>query len=172
NENEPTIRVQAIQEDRFRVFFQGEESQNVWLRIYDRNRVLLYSEAFKGTSEFAKLYNLANLPEGIYFLEFSGKGWKRSEKVELGQSAAKKEFQADITTFEDSRKVILKLDNPEIKEVFVYVQNKWGEYLFNDMVQLNEDGSRTFRFEGYPQGAYTFWVKAGKTTQTELIRLR
>ncbi|MEL6250861.1 MAG: hypothetical protein AAFR87_02520 [Bacteroidota bacterium] len=169
--SDPMIKVQAVKGDRYRIFFQGEQMENVWLRIYDKYREKLYSEEFKSTLEFAKLYDFANLPDGEYYIEFSGKGWRKTEKLEILRIKNQKDFTAQLTTFEGSGKVLLQIDNPEIQEVYVYVEDKRGAVMFDDSIELNKDGSRTFRFDGFAKGTYTFRVYAGETTQTEQLSL-
>lgn len=169
--NEPQIKVQSVEANRFRIFYQGTLKENVRLSIYDTNRERVYSEDFRGATAFAKLYDFNSLPQGTYYIEVSGKGWRKKEKVERSKLALDKGFEVNLTQMEGGSKVLLEIDDPEIKEVALMIEDRRGEILFNDKVELTQEGKRVIRFEGYVNGAYTFRVFSGTQAQTEVLSL-
>lgn len=169
--NDPQIKVMSVKDNKYRIFYQGTQKENVRLTIYDKDREKVYSEAFKGTLEFAKLYDFTKMPQGVYFIEFSGKGWRKKEKVELLKLGGVEALEAKLTQMGKNDKVFLQIDNPEIKEVTLLIENSRGEIMFNDKVELDAQGGRVFRFEGFIQGAYTFRIFSGTVAKTEVLSL-
>lgn len=169
--NDPQIKVLSVKDNKYRIFYQGTQKENVRLSIYDQNREIVYSEAFKSTLEFAKLYDFTKMPQGVYFIEFSGKGWRKKEKVELLKLRGGEPLEATLTQMGKDDKVFLQIDNPEIKEINLLIESSKGEILFNDKVELDARGSRVFRFEGFIHGAYTFRIFSGSVAHTQVLSL-
>ena len=167
--NAPTIKLVTSQEaKKVKLIYQAPEKENFRVRIFDEENRQIYSYFFKAKDQLTIPFDFNQAPAGEYSFELVGKDWKFSDKVELKPEA--KELKADLNLISSSKLVHLKVENPGTNRVYVIVRDANDQVLLDDLVDLDENGMRTFNLAGVNTDLVTFVILGDSKTFKRQIR--
>ncbi|MFZ2906548.1 MAG: hypothetical protein WAZ98_10130 [Cyclobacteriaceae bacterium] len=125
-----------------RVIYQTEKPSSVLIKIYDGQDQEVFSDVVKSNESFSRVYNLTNMPEGIYRVSMEDENGKREEtfnthkKIELLSSVihSKKLNKCLVTLYSQGTteaKITLKDDNRNVLAADNFTVNGQSVRLFN-----------------------------------------
>ena len=77
-------KVTALEDaQKYRVIYQAPETEDVKVLLYNDKKQLIFSEVVAETDGFAKIYDMAELKDGVYTFELTSKSFSHQEKVSV-----------------------------------------------------------------------------------------
>ena len=156
----------------YRLAFQATESEDLTILVLSGSRELLYRKRLKDVSEFNKEFRLSSAPEGTYLFVVRGNGWQHVEEVEYEKKAPVNPLQVNLIHTDKSERVLLHVQGAQSDEVFVTITDAFNKVLFQDYVELNEEGIRPFNLEAISSGRIYFQVTDDLLSSGDMMVLR
>jgi hypothetical protein len=167
------VKVEKSASKKVRVYTKPGTS--VDLALIDADGNVLYRGVIAKNEQHATSFNLANLPDGQYYLTAGNNAWWMSQgltikanSVNVDERNIQQVAKPTLTAYEKNKiKVVLPVSNVEQSTVAIYDPQ-------NVLVQTDSfKGSvRRFDLSGLPDGAYTFVVGPDQKQFTTRISIQ
>jgi hypothetical protein len=167
------VKVEKSASKKVRVYTKPGTS--VDLALIDADGNVLYRGVIAKSEQHATSFNLANLPDGQYYLTAGNNAWWMSQgltikanSVNVDERNIQQVAKPTLTAYEKNKiKVVLPVSNVEQSTVAIYDPQ-------NVLVQTDSfKGSvRRFDLSGLPDGAYTFVVGPDQKQFTTRISIQ
>lgn len=159
------------------VHFEMTQSDKVYVQFLDEDDVVLWSETAEGASMYAKKFNLAQLPKGVYRIIISDEHSEYVKEVRKSQNGVEEISDSMLKIAEPIIKVIdgkLKviMQDGVNKITRVAFEGQIGGVFFEDKMESSEQGfAKTYVLNELPKGSYTAIVSTSKKTYYETVTL-
>lgn len=168
----PTISLQQKDSKSFTLLLEELNQQAYTIQLKDRAGVRLFQEKLVGKAAFGKVYNLKNLPAGVYTLTVENKQTLFSQVITIEGASLKINTENWKTSYKPHFNhgydhldlIFLQLENWSTKVEILNIDN---EVIFTKTIK--ETGSICLRFDTQKldYGDYTFKVSVGGKTYLE-----
>lgn len=147
----------------------------VKVKLEDADGLTLYSKNVKGENGFAKLLNVNDLPNGVYYIvvEDNNKITKQAFRIDSEQIVLNdyKEEVIQKPTFQyNARRQLVLLNTVADGVIEVNIQDDNGNNLL--MMEENNQFEKAFNLENLNRGTYTFIMKYGGKTFYENVTIK
>ncbi|MEM7656083.1 MAG: hypothetical protein AAF399_08145 [Bacteroidota bacterium] len=165
--NESWVQVVAQTEDRFELVCTSISPTNVKVTVFNENGQRLHIEKGKQLSQFGRVFDFQNQPEGTYTFEIQVGETVHEKTIEIKRSA---KLGLMVQPLEAEKKVWLQVLGAQDQEVWVSLTDRSGETWFSESVILSEAGERVFDLSLVQGNELNLTVSDGSRTASQLIR--
>lgn len=147
--------------------FNDVNNGEVIILLKDDNDAILHKEVVAIQTNFAKKFNLKNLPAGLYFLEISDELTEVIQPLKVSKStidldpSARTKFYKPVYRFENNKLNInfLAINSDKIN---VYVFDAQNQQIFSEKFETNgKPFGQRFDLSTLEKGEYNIKIKAG-----------
>jgi hypothetical protein len=133
-----------------KVFYKGDETNDVKVRIYNERDQIIFAEKIKKTNGFSRPYNFSNLPSGNYKIELLDNSGSQFERVNYSITPEKRRKFSNLTRVGGSRdKFILSVPNKGSDKIFVTIYTEENAVLYSGEETITSDFAKVYSFEHY-----------------------
>lgn len=176
----PAITLKNIPaEKKFSLSIEGlNESENVAIVLTDINGQVLLREEAKGGKQFAKIFNLNQLPAGEYFISIRTSLQETVQPISLTQAEVlvdtgkRKEFFSPVIKVANSDHVDVSLFNGRLADVKVNILDYQNRPVFQEKLENVLLVQKRYRLDKLPWGQYTIEVVTPTHTYSKSFNIR
>lgn len=150
----------------FKVIYEGLSTGKVTMKIFDKNRNLVFSEVINGVDGFIRPVNFAGMQPGEYTIEVSDASGKQVQKVEYTTDNAIKSVH--VAKLGSESKYLLAVANAGAEEFNVRIFDGNNNLIHNEDLMVNGELGLVYNLKDV-SGVPTFEVTA-KSTGAKLIK--
>jgi hypothetical protein len=139
------VRLEEVSGAVYRLVYPVRSAGFVFVKIYNRENQLIYSDRIKNRNGFTRPYDFTGLPDGNYnFQIWSGSG-KISRNLILRNPVNHLDVAVEETKNPESYRLIVKGVTREPIYVDIYDENE--ELVYGETLDVDKDFSRIYSFE-------------------------
>lgn len=176
----PSVTLKGIPaEKKFSLTIEGmSEREKVSITLSNEDGQVLLQEEAKGKKEFAKVFNLKQLPAGEYFLTVSTNLRKSVQPITLTSGEVlvnpdkRREFYSPVISVGGSEYVDVSLFNGRIANITVNIRNHGSELVFQEKLENVLVVEKRYRLDKLPWGQYTIEVITPDDTYYKTFNVR
>ncbi|MFY0686524.1 MAG: T9SS type A sorting domain-containing protein [Cyclobacteriaceae bacterium] len=131
-------------EKSFRVLYQGYQSEDVQVQLINEQGKVMYQEMMKNTQEFAKSYDISQLPDGAYQVEVTSGGIVYEEQFSISSWNA---HNIKIISNQQEGKIALMGQNDSGDYLKVYILDDQGQILFKEKLEKGQDIGKLYNVQ-------------------------
>ncbi len=161
------VRLEEFSYARYKLVYPVRNTEVVFVKIYNQNNQLVYSEKIKNKDGFTRPYDISKLPDGKY--KFIMKSSNGSIMRDILHKFEKNDLNVSIvgTGTEDSYKLIVRGVSPNPVYVDIYTDKKG--LVFEDTIDSGKNFSRVYTFQKKTDNL-TFVVTQKNNSVTKHVR--
>lgn len=127
-----------------RVIYQTEKPSSVQIKIYDDRDHEVFSDVVKSNESFSRVYNLTNMPEGIYRVSMEDENGKREETFSTHK---KVELLSSVIHAKKLNKCLVTLYSKGLTDARITLKDGNRNVLAADNFSVNGQSVRLFNLE-------------------------
>ncbi|MCB0557919.1 MAG: T9SS type A sorting domain-containing protein [Lewinellaceae bacterium] len=177
NDNLPSITLKNIPaEKKFSLSIEGLKGR-AGITLTDISGQVLLSQETEGEKEFAKVFNLSQLPAGEYFLTVSTSLRETVQPISLTETEVwvntdkKREFYSPVIQLKEDY-IDVSLFNGRIGNVTINILDKNNERIFQEKLENILVVEKRYRLDQLLWGAYTIEVVTPSNTYYKAFTVR
>jgi hypothetical protein len=132
-------------ETGFKLFYKGNKTGDVTVKIYDQKGVQVFSETLKNLDNFMRPYNLNTLTEGEYTVELSNNEGKSTEKI--AYTRGKSDRIMNLVRVKNSDKYLLRIPNKGIETLDIKVYDAFETLVYQSSENISGDFAKLYNLE-------------------------
>lgn len=138
----PTGMAVIKSETGFKLFYKGNKTEDVTVKIYDQQGVQVFSETLRNLDSFMRPYNLNTLTEGEYTVELSNSEGKSLEKISYTRQPVGRPM--NLVRVKNSDKYLLRIPNKGSDVLIVRVYDAFENLLYENSEPVNGDFAKLY----------------------------
>lgn len=138
------IRLEEVNGTVYRLVYPVQNKGVVFVKIYNRDNQLIYSDRIKNMSGFTRPYDFAGLPDGQYKFRIWTEAGTIKRNLVHRNPVNRLDVAVEETRNPESYKLIVKGVTREPLYVDIYNENE--ELVFGEMLDVDKDFSRVYSF--------------------------
>ena len=138
-----------------KLFYQGEQTGKVKVKIYNERGRTVFSETMKDTENFVRPYNFSFLPAGEYTIELTDAQGKMLKKVNHARETKKR--MAYLTRLDGNNKYMLSVVNDGRESLTVRIYDAYNKLVYNKTQTVHDDFAAVYNLS-HLTGDYEFEV--------------
>ena len=177
NDNNPGLELEPTGAKSFAVHLEVPVKCTAYIRIEDTEGMMLLNERFRNVTSLSKKINLANLPEGTYFVEVEDRIKTQAFTISMtdGELSIERRPEKDYfkPLFVQKGKYVdmCMLLLPD-KYATVCIFSNDGKMLLQEVVHNQASVEKRFNVSNMERGTYHFVVSAAGKTITQAVNIR
>lgn len=162
------VEIETKEQGLFNLVYKTSASGKYKVNIFDQSGKMIFSDSFTGERSFTKLFNLTNLPYGIYTMEIINSSLEKVRKEIIHKSPDKANIV--ISNIDEQGKVNLTVTGVDDKPVRVVIWDQFNQPIYDEVMFVESDFSRLFNFKGIKAHEITFQVyHHGKAIEKQIV---
>jgi hypothetical protein len=139
------IRLEETSGTVYKLIFPVRNTETVFVKIYDLENHLVYSEKIRNKYGFTRPYDFKDLPDGSYQVRIWTNAGKIIRNFVLRKPVNDLMVAVEETKGHDSYKLIVKGVTKKPLYVDIYDENE--ELVFEEVLKVDSDFSRVYSFD-------------------------
>lgn len=162
------IEIETKEQGLYNLVYKTSASGRYKVIIYDQSGRMLFSEMFISEKSFTKLFNLKNLPYGIYTMEITNSSLEKIKKEIIHKSPVTTNIV--ISNPDAQGKVNLVVTGVDNHPVRVVIWDQFNHAIYDEVMFEESDFSRLYNFKGLNSPKVTFQVyHHGKAIEKQIV---